>query len=142
MVVLRDVAKAFDKVRHDGLKYKLLQPNLTANLEKIKKKTICCFLDSREARIFIGNAHSDIIKVESGVPQGSVLSPTLCTLCTNDMPNAGPCCTNIMYADDVAQIITHRSRSKNMLKLKAEREIDKTNRFEKRWKIKTSEEKI
>ncbi len=47
-----------------------------------------------------------------------------------------------MYADDVTQIITAPSKSKNMLKLKAERAIDRINRYERKWKIKTSEEKL
>lgn len=138
LVVLRDVAKAFDKVWHNGLKYKILQLNLPTNLEK----TLCNFLDYREARISIGDAHSNTIRLHSGVPQGSVLSPTLYTLFTNDIPKAGPGCTDVMYADDITQVITSPSKSKNMLKLKAEREIDKINRFEKKWKIKTSEEKF
>ncbi len=47
-----------------------------------------------------------------------------------------------MYADDVTQIITTQSKSKNMMKLKVEREINRINRFEKKWKIKTSKEKF
>ncbi len=47
-----------------------------------------------------------------------------------------------MYADDVTQIITTPSKSKNMMKLKAERAIDRMSRYERKWKIKTSEEKL
>ncbi len=86
LVVLHDVAKAFDKVWHSGLKYKLLQLGMPSLLEK----TLCTFLDSRIARISIGNELSNNINLLSGVPQGSVLSPTLYTLYTNDVPSAGP----------------------------------------------------
>ncbi len=58
------------------------------------------------------------------------------------MPTAGPGCIDIMYAEDITQVITKGSKSKNVMKLKAEREIDRINRFEKKWKIKTSEEKF
>ena len=47
-----------------------------------------------------------------------------------------------MYADDISQIITTESKSKHMMKRKVEREIERINRFEKSWKIKTSEEKF
>ncbi len=83
LVVLRDVAKAFDKVWHSGLKYKLLQLGIPYLLEKV----LCTFLDNRRARISTDNEISNNINLLSGVPQGSVLSVTLYTLYTNDLPN-------------------------------------------------------
>ncbi len=75
-VVLRDVAKAFDKVWHNDLKYKLLRLKLPPILEK----TLCNFLDNRKAKIKIGKEESNDIDLLSGVPQGSVLFPTLYTI--------------------------------------------------------------
>ncbi len=72
-MVLRDVAKAIDKVWHNGLKYKLLKLGLLNILEKI----LCNFLNNRKAKINIENDYSNYITLLSGVPQGSVLSPTL-----------------------------------------------------------------
>ncbi len=72
-VILRDVAKAFDKVWHNGLKCKLIRLGMPTILGKI----LCNFLNNRSARICIGKDSSNEIKLKSGVPQGSVLSPTL-----------------------------------------------------------------
>ncbi len=88
-------------------------------------------MDNRTATISIGNEISNNINLLSGVPQGSVLSPTLYTLYTNDIPDAGPGCLVTMYADDVTQVITTPSKSRNMMKIKAEREIERINRYEK-----------
>ncbi len=49
-VVLRDVAKAFDKVWHSGPKYKLLH----MGLPDILQKTLCTYLDNRIANISMG----------------------------------------------------------------------------------------
>lgn len=72
-VILRDVKKAFDKVCHLGLKYKILQLDLPSPLERV----LCDFLDDRSAKIQINKTIGPGFNLESGVPQGSVLSPTL-----------------------------------------------------------------
>ena len=46
-LVLRDVSKAFDRVWHLGLKYKILHLDLTAPVESL----LCDFLEDRTARI-------------------------------------------------------------------------------------------
>ncbi len=137
-MVLKDVVKAFDKVWHNGLKYKLLTLQLPSILEKI----LCNFLDNRKGKINIGKEYNREIRLLSGVPQGSVLSLTLYTLFTNDLPPPEHGCLDTMYADDVTQIITSASKSKLMIKLKVERNIESINKFERKWKIKTSEEKF
>ncbi len=72
-VILRDVDKAFDKVWHNRLKYKLLRIRMPTILEK----TLCYFLNNRTVRITIGKDSNNEINLRSCAPQGSVLSPTL-----------------------------------------------------------------
>ncbi len=47
-----------------------------------------------------------------------------------------------IYPYDVSQVITTPSKSKLMIRVKVEREIERINKFERKWKIKTSEENL
>ena len=127
-VIGRDVQKAFDKVWHNGLKFKIL--NL--NLPPVFEKTLCNYLDNRTTTIKFEGQTTSSIDIRSGVPQGSILGPILYLLYTSDLPPTDPNCTNIMYADNVTQIIEHHHPSKRFLALRTEREITKINDFEKK----------
>ena len=132
-VVLRDVSKAFDKVWHVGLKYKLLHLRLPPPIERL----LCDFLEDRTARIRIGTHVGPPFPLLTGVPQGSVLSPTLYTIFTGDSPhsNAG---INVQYADDVTQVVFHPGRSKAMLSARTSREVERISAFEREWRIRTN----
>ncbi len=47
-----------------------------------------------------------------------------------------------MYVDDFTQVIALPTKSKLLMKVKVEREIKIINKFERIWKMKTSEEKF
>ena len=137
-IVLRDVAKAFDKVWIKGLIYKIQQ----IQLPTILAKTLSNFLDNRTASITIDNLEGLPFPLHSGVPQGSSISPTLYTIYTYDIPTPITDSTNIQYADDITQVITQAGKSKNMLARKIVKEITNINEFEKKWKIKTNTTKF
>lgn len=58
------------------------------------------YLKGRRQFTVIDGAASDFARINTGVPQGSVLGPTLFALYTNDLPDNITNATVFMYADD------------------------------------------
>ena len=82
-MVMRDAHKAFDKVWHKSITYKLLQTGIDENLLRI----LTDFLHARKAYIKINQHKGDTFELKAGVPQGDVISPTLFLLVGNDFPH-------------------------------------------------------
>lgn len=137
-LVLRDVSKAFDKVWHHGLIYKILHTNLHDSY----KKLLIDYIQDRHAVIHIGNHTGQPFPLLSGVPQGGCLSPTLYILYTTDMPQPTPYSDYIVYADDISQLITYPGTSKNIMASHTATAIKSINDFENKWKIKTNMQKF
>ena len=127
-IVCRDIEKAFDKVWHKGLKFKILNMNMPNILEKIT----CNILDDRKVAIKSADSISNKIEIKSGVPQGSNLSPTLFILYTSNLPPPGPGTTDILFADDITKVVEYHHKSKAMLALRTKREIERVNDSEKK----------
>ena len=91
-----DIEKAFDRVWHAGLLYKMIKLIVPIYLTKV----IQGFLLSRIFRVKIGNFLSEPKKIPWGLPQGSALSPTLYNIYIHDIPIPTDEVKLILYADD------------------------------------------
>ena len=103
--VLLDFSKAFDKVSHLILLFKLFQHGIWSNtLTWIKS-----FLVGRTQAVVLEGESSEEVPVNSGVPQCSVLGPLFLPY-INDLPHDIQSQVRL-FADDTAVYLTVRNNS-------------------------------
>ena len=93
--VALDISKAFDRVWHAGLFHKLKSYGISSKIFSL----ISSFLSNRRLRVVLDGKSSQEYPVNAGVPQGSILGPTLFLLYINDLPD-DVICDIAIYADD------------------------------------------
>ena len=92
--VALDISKAFDRFWHAGLLHKLKSYGISGQIFGLSSS----FLSNRWLRVVLDRKSSQEYPVNAGVPQGSILGPTLLLLYINDLPD-DVICNIAIYAD-------------------------------------------
>ena len=79
--VFLDIYKAFDKVWHEGLPFKLNKNDIFGNRLKLLRNFLSC------QRVVLNGQHLSWDNVTTGLPQGSILGSLLSLIYINDLSN-------------------------------------------------------
>ena len=101
-IVTIDYSKAFDTLDHDCL----LQAFSSCGISNMTVNWLQSYLIGRSQRVKYGGAVSEPATLTHGVPQGSVLGPTLFNIYINSLLNVIPNDSAIAYADDIT-LVSH-----------------------------------
>lgn len=135
-MVSLDANKAFDSVWHNGLLFKLYKMKCPIHILKITQS----FLNNRESFVQVKNSKSAKFKLNAGVPQGSVLSPTYFNAYLNDIPTP-PGCSKALYADDTSYKTTAGPHGIKQIIKKLEEGLKLYEKYFLSWKIKLNHSK-
>ena len=96
-VVFLDLSKAFDRVWHDGLMYKLKSLGICGNYYG----RLHSFPRDRHQRVVLNGPSSNWSQIKAGVPQGSIMGLLLFLVYINDLPEGLTTGTKF-FADDTS----------------------------------------
>ena len=96
-----DISKAFDKVSHERLLFKLERIGISGNLLSLLRSC----LSNTFQRLVLNGQCSSWSSILAGIPQGSVSGPLLFLIYINDLPDNLQS-TAKLYADDTSSFST------------------------------------
>ncbi len=97
-ILFVDFSSAFNSIQSHLMIQKLYYLNIPTRLIHL----IYNFLSNRQQVVRLGSTTSSALTINTGAPQGCVLSPLLYTLYTNDNISPSPSIKYLKYSDDTA----------------------------------------
>ena len=126
--IFYDISKAFDRVWHMGLLFKLRSAGVTGFLLSWYSD----YLNDRKLRVVLSGASSSWTSVKAGVPKGSILGPLLFLLHINDILDDVDSSIRL-FADDTClyNIVDNPFQAAEQLNS----DLQKMHRYAARWLV-------
>ena len=128
-MVFCDISKAFDRVWHKGLLFKLQENGIHGNL----LTWLSSYLSNRYQRVVLQSSESSLRLIQAGVPQGSVLGPLLFLIYVNDIADNLLSLTRL-YADDSS--LYYSASSINDIEGIINHDLNLISHWSKQWLVK------
>ncbi|GFS12845.1 RNA-directed DNA polymerase from mobile element jockey [Elysia marginata] len=130
VMALIDFSRAFDKVWHMGLLWKMSKMKCSPCLLKTTK----ALLSNQQSRVRFEGKTSHYKKFTGGVPQGGVLSPTLFLIFINDISSNLPEGVEVsLFADNLA-LLTQNEELEQASSL-LQQGLECIEKWSKKWKM-------
>ena len=133
-VVFCDISKAFDRVWHKGLLFKLKQSVISGNLFNWFEN----YLSGRSQRMVINGSNSDWLSINAWVPQWFILDPLLFIIFINDIVH-GIDAQIKLFADDTSLYLVVDDPIETVETLNGD--LDKINIWSEKWLVKFNPQK-
>ena len=133
-MVFMDISKAFDRVWHQGLLFKLKTFGIDGNLLLWFES----YLSKRRQRVVINGETSTWFYINAGVPQGSILGPLLFLIYINDIE----LCVNSeirLFADDTYLFDVSRDTNSSITSLN--HDLLSLQQWARKWRVKFNPDK-
>ena len=128
-LVFCDVFKAFDRVWHRGLIYKLKHYGIGGKLLALLEN----YISDRHQCVFINASLSNTLFTNAGVPEGSVLGPIMFLIYINDSADNLVSITRL-FADDTS--LSSSSRDPSEIEDTLNKDLSEINNWSQKWLVK------
>ena len=126
--VYLDISKAFDRVWHEGLVYKLRRCGVSGKLLLLLQS----FLSNRKQRTVLNGKTSRWGAIEAGVPQGSILGPLFFLIYINDVTDGLKCNVKLFADDTLIFIVVH---DPNTAAVDMNHDLSLINLWARKWRM-------
>lgn len=104
VIIFIDFSKAFDTLKHDILIQKLEKSGIRGPLLQWFRN----YLENRKLTVKVNQSYSDMLPIEIGTVQGSILGPTTFLTYANSMTLVILMCLLLQFADDAAIVAANK----------------------------------